>query len=225
MIKANLHRIYAKLLARYGPQGWWPADSPLEVIVGAILTQSTNWQNVERAIAHLKEHNALTPQRLYKLSEDQLAELIRPVGYFRQKAKKLKVFITHLYAHYDGDLPKMLAQPTHKLRAELLSLWGIGPETADSILLYAAHKPVFVVDAYTRRICSRLGLASEKISYDKLQELFMRKLPRSVKLFNEYHALLVRHGKEICRPKPRCARCVLAHECQFCRRSSSALGR
>ena len=220
-----LRAIYTQLLARYGPQGWWPAESPFEVIVGAILTQSTNWQNVERAIENLKKHNALTPEQLSKLPEEKLAELIRPAGYFRQKAKKLKAFVAHLYAHYDGDLRRMLAQSTKKLRAELLSIWGIGPETADSILLYAAHKPVFVVDTYTRRIFSRLGLVSEKVSYEKLQGLFMQKLPRSAKLFNEYHALIVRHGKEICRPQPRCERCVLAHACQFYRRSSSALGR
>ncbi len=195
------------------------------MIVGAILTQATNWRNVERAIENLKKHNALTPQRLYKISEESLAQLIRPAGYFRQKAKKLKAFVAHLYARYDGDLHKMLAQPTKKLRAELLSIWGIGPETADSILLYAANKPIFVVDAYTQRILSRLGLVSSQISYGELQRLCMAQLPKSAKLLNEYHALIVRHGKEICRPKPRCERCVLAHECQFYRRSSSALGR
>lgn len=221
----GLLKIYQALYETYGPQGWWPADSAFEVIVGAILTQSTQWQNVERAIANLKKHKALTPRMLHALPEEKLAHLIRPAGYFRQKAKKLKAFVAHLYAHYNGNLPRMLAQPTHKLRAELLSIWGIGPETADSILLYAAHKPVFVVDAYTKRILSRLGLVEPPISYDELQDFFMRALPRSAKLFNEYHALLVRHGKEICRPKPCCGRCVLAQECQFYRRSSSALGR
>ncbi len=221
----DILRIYRQLLAHYGPQHWWPADSPFQVIVGAILTQSTNWQNVERAIENLKQHNALTPERLSKLSEEKLAELIRPAGYFRQKAKKLKAFVGHLYAHYDGNLQKMLAQPTKKLRAELLSLWGIGPETADSIMLYAARKPIFVVDAYTKRIFSRLGRVSPTISYDELQRFFMSQLPKSVKLFNEYHALIVRHGKAICRPKPRCAQCVLARDCQSYRRSSSACGR
>jgi endonuclease-3 related protein len=221
----NLLELYRALSDAYGPQGWWPADSPFEVIVGAILTQSTNWRNVERAIENLKKHNVLTPKRLSKLHEEKLAQLIRPAGYFRQKAKKLKAFVAHLYAHYDGDLRKMLAQSTKKLRAELLSIWGIGPETADSILLYAANKPVFVVDAYTKRIFSRLGLISSQISYDELQRLCMTQLPKSAKLFNEYHALLVRHGKEICRPQPRCERCVLARACQFYRRSSSGLGR
>lgn len=221
----DILHIYRQLLTRYGPQHWWPADSPFEVIVGAILTQSTSWQNVERAIANLKKRKALTPQRIYKLSEEKLAELIRPAGYFRQKAKKLKAFIKHLYAQYDGDPHTMLAQPTKKLRVELLSIWGIGPETADSILLYAAQKPVFVVDAYTKRILSRLGLVKPTISYKELQQFFMRRLPKSVKLFNEYHALIVRHGKEVCRPKPHCSQCVLARNCQFYRRSSSAVGR
>lgn len=221
----NLLQIYRLLYDIYGPQHWWPADSPFEVIVGALLTQSTNWRNVERAIENLKQHRALAPERLSKLSEAKLAELIRPAGYFRQKAKKLKAFVEYLDAHYNGDLQKMFAQPTQRLRTELLSIWGIGPETADSILLYAAHKPVFVVDAYTRRIFSRLGLVSSTISYDELQRFFMTQLPRSVKLFNEYHALIVRHGKEVCRSKPRCAQCVLAQDCQFYRRSSSALGR
>lgn len=220
MIKSSLHKIYVQLLTRYGPQGWWPADSPLEVVVGAILTQSTNWQNVERALENLKEHNALTPQRLHKLSEEKLGELIRPAGYFRQKAKKLKAFVEHLYEQHDGDLHKMLAQPTKKLRAELLSLWGIGPETADSILLYAAHKPVFVVDAYTKRIFSRLGLVPSTISYEELQQLFERRLPKSITLFNEYHALIVRHGKEICRPKPLCPQCPLAAYCAHARTES-----
>ncbi len=221
----NLLELYRVLSDAYGPQGWWPADSPFEVIVGAILTQATNWGNVERAIEHLKKHNALTPKRLHKISEERLAELIRPAGYFRQKAKKLKAFVAHLCAHYDGDLRRMLAQPTKKLRAELLSIWGIGPETADSILLYAANKPIFVVDAYTKRIFSRLGFISSQISYGELQQLCMAQLPKSAKLFNEYHALIVRHGKEICRSTPRCEQCVLAHGCQFYRRSSSALGR
>jgi endonuclease-3 related protein len=221
----NLLELYRALSDAYGPQGWWPADSPFEVIVGAILTQSTNWRNVERAIENLKKHNVLTTKRLSKLPEEKLAQLIRPSGYFRQKAKKLKAFVAHLHAHYGGDLRGMLAQPTKKLRAELLSIWGIGPETADSIMLYAANKPVFVVDAYTKRIFSRLGLISSQISYDELQRLCMAQLPKSAKLFNEYHALLVRHGKEICRPQPRCERCVLARACQFYRRSSSGLGR
>lgn len=221
----NLLQLYRVLYDTYGPQHWWPAETPWEVIVGAILTQSTNWQNVERAIENLKQHSALAPERLYKLSEEKLAELIRPAGYFRQKAKKLKAFLAHLYAQHDGDLREMLSQPTNKLRTELLSIWGIGPETADSILLYAAQKPTFVVDAYTKRIFSRLGLISSQISYDELQRFFVMRLPRSVKLFNEYHALIVRHGKEICRPKPRCGQCVLAHTCQSYRRSSSALGR
>lgn len=221
----DILRIYRQLHARYGLQHWWPAGSPFEVIVGAILTQSTNWQNVERAIENLTKHKVLTPYKLYKLPAEKLAKLIRAAGYFRQKAKKLKAFVEHLYTQHDGNLHKMLSQPTKKLRAELLSIWGIGPETADSILLYAAHKPVFVVDAYTKRIFSRLGLVSSKSSYDEFQRFFITQLPKSVKLFNEYHALIVRHSKEVCRPKPRCAQCVLWRDCQFYRRSSSALGR
>ncbi len=225
MYRASLQHIYRQLFIAYGPQHWWPADSPFEVIVGAILTQSTNWQNVERAIENLKKHKALTAHRLRTIPEENLAELIRPAGYFRQKAKKLKAFVAHLHAYYQDNLKRMLSQPTARLRAELLSIWGIGPETADSILLYAAHKPIFVVDAYTKRIFARLGYVSEKISYDELQRFFMAQLPQSAKLFNEYHALLVRHAKEICRPKPLCQRCVLMRICQSYRRSSSALGR
>jgi endonuclease-3 related protein len=221
----DLQHVYAQLYKLYGPQHWWPADSPFEVIVGAILTQSTHWKNVERAIENLKRHKALTPSRLHTLSEEKLAQLIRPAGSFRQKAKKLKNFVEYLYTHHQGSLSKMLAQPTKELRSELLSIWGIGPETADSILLYAGQKPVFVVDAYTKRVFSRLGLVSSDISYGELQKFFMHRLPRDAKLFNEYHALIVRHGKETCGSQPRCERCVLAHECQFCRRSSSALGR
>ncbi|MCS6903435.1 MAG: endonuclease III domain-containing protein [Candidatus Bipolaricaulota bacterium] len=217
--KANFHKIYAQLFSHYGPQHWWPAQTEFEVIVGAILTQSTNWQNVERAIAHLNEHNALTPERLYKLPEEELAALIRPAGYFRQKAKKLKAFVAHLHAHHQGNLSKMLAQPTKKLRAELLSIWGIGPETADSIVLYAAHRPVFVVDAYTQRIFTRLGLLNAKIPYEELQNFFMRRLPKSTQLFNEYHALIVRHGKETCRPKPLCWQCPLSESCAYARRA------
>ncbi len=225
MYRASLQHIYRQLFIDYGPQHWWPADSPFEVIVGAILTQSTNWQNVERAIENLKKHKALTSHKLRTIPEENLAELIRPAGYFRQKAKKLKALVAHLHAYYQDNLKRMLSQPTARLRAELLSIWGIGPETADSILLYAAHKPIFVVDAYTKRIFARLGYVSEKISYDELQRFFMAQLPQSAKLFNEYHALLVRHAKEICRPKPLCQRCVLMRICQFYRRSSSALGR
>ncbi len=223
--KMNLLRMYRLLYDAYGPQQWWPADSPFEVVVGAILTQSTSWKNVERAIANLKRYQALSPQALHTISVQKLAALIRPAGYFRQKARKLKAFVEHLWIHHHGNLKKMLAQPTEELRAELLSIWGIGPETADSILLYAAHKPIFVVDAYTKRIFSRLGLVSSDISYGELQKLFMRRLPKSAQLFNEYHALIVRHGKEVCRPKPLCARCPLARVCWFYRRSSSALGR
>lgn len=215
MRKASLQHICNRLFLFYGPQQWWPADSPFEVIIGAILTQSTSWKNVERAIVNLKARETLSPKVLHAISLDELAALIHPAGYFRQKASKLKAFVEHLYTHYDGNLQKMLAQPTEKLRTELLSLWGIGLETADSILLYAAQKPVFVVDSYTKRIFSRLGLVDSDISYGELQKLFMRRLPKSAQLFNEYHALIVRHGKEICRPKPLCAQCVLAQNCQF----------
>jgi endonuclease-3 related protein len=205
--------IYQRLLARYGPQHWWPGDSPFEVIVGAILTQSAAWGNVEKALANLKGEGVLSPQGLYHLPEDRLAQLIYPSGYYNAKARKLKAFVGHLVEVYQGDLDRLLARDVAALRPELLALHGIGQETADSILLYAGAKPVFVIDAYTRRSAARLGLAPAQVSYAALQALFMESLPPQVPVFNEYHALLVRLGKEACRKLPRCPVCPLLELC------------
>ncbi len=193
-----------------GPQGWWPGETPFEVCVGAILTQNTNWQNVERAIDNLKKRGLLSPQALYELPEGILAELIRPAGYYRVKARRLKNFIRFLVEDFEGDLAKLFALPLEEARQALLKVSGIGPETADSILLYAGEKPTFVIDAYTRRILLRHGLATEDMGYEDLREMFMRHLPEDPALYNEYHALLVAVGKNFCRPQnPRCEDCPL----------------
>ncbi|MDI6793452.1 MAG: endonuclease III domain-containing protein [bacterium] len=205
-----LLQIYERLYAVYGPQWWWPGESQFEIIIGAILTQNTNWTNVERAINNLKAEGKLTPEELFKIEIRELAGLIRPSGYFNIKAKRLKEFINFLFARYQGSLNKMYEQPMKNLRTELLSVKGIGPETADSILLYGGDMPVFVVDAYTKRIFTRLRLLPEKVSYEETQEFFMNHLPQDVNLYNEYHALIVRWGKEACRPKPRCELCPLS---------------
>lgn len=203
-----LMEIYQRLLAQYGPQRWWPADEPFEVIVGAILTQSTAWGNVEKAIANLKRVGVLTPHALYHLPTLQLAALIRPSGYYNVKAMKLKAFAARLVENYEGDLSRLFALDVAPLREELLSIYGIGEETADSIILYAARKPIFVVDAYTQRILRRLGLVSLKDSYAGFQALFMENLPHDEPLFNEFHALFVRHGKRACRKTPLCPCCL-----------------
>ena len=221
--KKLLRDFYKALFKSYGPQEWWPAKTRFEVIVGAILTQNTNWANVEKAIRNLKAASVLNPRRMHELSITGLARLIRPSGYFNIKAKRLKAFLNHLFDNYGDEygngngnayLARFLKKKTDALRRELLSINGIGPETADSILLYAAGKPVFVVDAYTRRILSRHGLIQEtsscKVTYDDMQALFMDNLTRDACVFNEYHALIVMTGKDYCRPKkPLCQRCPL----------------
>jgi endonuclease-3 related protein len=211
-IALTLEEIYQPLLSHYGPQHWWPADEPFEVIVGAILTQNTNWGNVEKAISNLRQYEALNPSTLRQLPSEQLAELIHPSGYYQNKARKLKAFAERL-ACYGDSLERLFALDTGQLRSELLSIYGIGEETADSIILYAARKPVFVIDAYTRRILCRLGLSPTRDSYAAFQELFMDNLPHDEGLYNEYHALLVRHGKEVCRKLPLCPRCCLSSLC------------
>jgi len=206
----RLSLIYQKLYSRFGPQHWWPADSPFEVMVGAILTQNTNWRNTERAINNLKEHKLLAPDKLYRLTPKRLASLIVPAGYYNIKAKRLKEFLKFFIKRYQADLEKMRSEDMRNLRYQLLSINGIGPETADSILLYALGKPIFVIDAYTKRIVSRHSLIREDAGYEETQVLFMKNLKADVKLFNEYHALLVRLGKEICIKKnPRCEICPL----------------
>jgi endonuclease-3 related protein len=202
------------LLAAYGPQHWWPGDSPFEVIVGAILTQSAAWGNVEKALANLKAAGALTPTSVSRLSLEELAVLVRPSGYFNAKARKLKAFVDMLHSRFQGDLGALLALPAGELRALLLATHGIGPETADSIVLYAAGRPSFVIDAYTRRTFTRLGFAPVSDTYDSWRSWFMARLPSDAALFNEYHALIVRHGKDACRKLPLCSDCVLADVCE-----------
>jgi endonuclease-3 related protein len=207
--------IYRRLLDRFGPQHWWPADEPFEVIIGAILTQSAAWGNVEKAIKNLRGAGALSPRALRKLPRAKLAELVYPCGYYNAKALKLKAFALWLGNHYQDDLDELFARDAEDLRRQLLAVHGIGPETADSIILYAAEKPIFVIDAYTRRIMGRLGLAPERDSYAAYQALFMENLPGDAKMFNEYHALLVCLGKNVCRRQPLCADCCLNDICQF----------
>ncbi len=205
-----LREIFERLYDHFGPQGWWPGEDPFEICVGAILTQNTNWQNVERAIENLKKRGLLDPKKLYKLSREELAALIRPAGYFRVKAQRLKNFLRFLHEEYQGELERLFAEGLPRAREKLLSVSGIGPETADSILLYAGGIPIFVIDAYTRRILLRHGLATEEMGYDELQEFFMKNLPEDPELFNEYHALLVACGKHYCRPRrPVCENCPL----------------
>ena len=214
-ISQTLLHLYHQLINRYGPQHWWPADEPFEVIVGAILTQSAAWTNVERAIANLKAAKALSPKALRQLSLSEIARLVHPCGYYNAKALKLKSFAYWLGEKYNDDLHKLFANATDHLRQQLLSIHGIGQETADSIILYAANQPMFVIDAYTRRIISRIGLTPDRNSYSAYQSLFMNNLPADVSLFNEYHALLVYLGKKVCRKQPLCQQCCLNDICQF----------
>jgi endonuclease-3 related protein len=209
----RLLEIYRLLYDTYGPQHWWPGETPFEVIVGAILTQSAAWSNVEKAIGNLKGAGALSPEGLARLSERELARLIHPAGYFNAKARKIKAFVALLSRRFDGELERLLAVPVEELRPLLLATHGIGPETADSILLYAAGRPVFVIDAYTRRVFSRLGMTPGRDSYDSWQALFMENLEADAAMFNEYHALIVHHGKNVCHRKPRCEVCPLLEGC------------
>jgi endonuclease-3 related protein len=234
----DLVRYYSALYARWGPQNWWPAESRLEVIVGAYLTQNTNWSNVEKAIANLRRARVLSVKALREIPLRRLEGLVRPSGYFRQKTKKLKTFIRFLDQNYSGSLDRMFAQPTHKLREELLDLNGVGPETADSILLYAGNHPVFVVDAYTRRVLDRHGVITKNTKYEEIRALLeqamsgaapeelafdrrgteprhpvsrMSRTARSdlAQHFNELHALIVRVGNHHCRSTPKCEACPL----------------
>jgi endonuclease-3 related protein len=205
--------IYRKLYRAFGPQHWWPGDTPFEIAVGAILTQNTNWGNVEKAVQNLKKNNALSAKAIYEMPLKKLAGLIRPAGYFNVKAKRLKSFIAFLMNDYHGSMNSMKVYNTYSLRKKLLGIHGIGPETADSILLYALEKPVFVIDAYTKRVLSRHGIMEQERSYDDFQELFHSSLKRDVRLFNEYHALFVMAGKNFCkRNKPLCDKCPLKTE-------------
>ncbi len=209
LLSSRLRSLYDLLYVHYGPQHWWPAEDPFEVILGAILTQNTNWRNVEKAILNLKEAGLLSPRILWNTPVRQWSGKIRPSGYYRIKAERIRCFLEFLFTEYSGDLSLLFRDELPVLREKLLGVRGIGPETADSILLYAAGKPIFVVDAYTRRILSRHNLCEPESSYEGIQALFMDNLRREVPLFNEYHALLVQLGKSHCTPKPKCGNCPL----------------
>ncbi len=201
---------YGAMSARLGPMRWWPAKTPFEMIVGAILTQNTAWTNVERAIENLRQERLLSQATMEKVSVAKLGKLIRSSGYFRQKARKLKAFVRFIRTEFSGSLKQMFSVPTMELREKLLGVHGIGPETADSILLYAGNHAIFVVDAYTRRIMARHNLMQEKAAYDEIREYFEKNLPRDARHYNEYHALIVNTGKNWCRSKnPICAECPL----------------
>jgi endonuclease-3 related protein len=204
-----LLEIYQKMFDALGPQQWWPGETPFEIIIGAILTQNTNWSNVEKAIKNLKMAGRLSPKNIHELALPELAQLIRPSGFFNVKAQRVKTFIHWLFLKHEGKLSSMFNQDFQMLRSELLAVKGIGPETADSILLYAGNLPTFVVDAYTYRIFSRHGLIPEESTYDEIKSFFEENLPKDVKLFNEYHALLVNIGKTFCKPKRLCEQCPL----------------
>jgi endonuclease-3 related protein len=207
--RQELTEIYQLLYDAFGPQHWWPGDTRIEIITGAILTQNTNWTNVEKAINNLKAADCLSAEKIHRLELSQLAELIRPAGYFNIKAKRLKNFLDLLFENYNGQLTNLESLNTEQFREELLAVKGIGRETADSILLYAFNRPVFVVDAYTARITIRHRLIEPDADYEQLRYLFESNLPEDIQLFNEYHALLVRTGKDFCRPKARCPACPL----------------
>ena len=205
----RLIHIYNLLFKRFGPQHWWPGDTPFEIMVGAVLTQNTNWHNVEKALDNLKAIDILHPLGLHQTPEEQLAQLIRPAGYFKVKAKRLRHLLDWLFDAGGGQLEHHDQRSTPALREDLLAVHGIGPETADSILLYAFNRPVFVVDTYTARLAVRHGLIEPPFDYHELQDLFQSNLPPDVSLFNEYHALIVRLGKDFCKPKARCTTCPL----------------
>jgi endonuclease III related protein len=206
---ATLRNYFETLREHFGPQHWWPGETPFEVMVGAILTQNTAWSNVDKAIRNLKTYNLLDPHKLHELDQDTLALAIKPAGYFNVKARRLKSFIEWFVTKYAADVEALRRVPPHRLREELLEVKGIGPETADSILLYALGVPSFVVDAYTWRVLTRHGLLGEEASYDDMKELFEKRLPQDAELYNEFHALLVAVGKDYCRPRARCEECPL----------------
>ena len=214
-VEHSLMEIYHRLLEAYGPQGWWPASSRFEMIAGAILTQAAAWRNVERALDNLRAAGVDEWPAVYALPSDELAELVRPSGYYNAKARKLKAFAAHVCEGYGGDLDRMFVADTYTLRQELLGIHGIGPETADDILVYAAGRPSFVIDAYTIRILKRVGMEPiDRDNYDGWQRLFHNNLPLDVAIFNEYHALLDHHHKAACsKNAPRCHGCCLQDIC------------
>jgi len=213
-MQRRLRDVFQRLLDHFGPLHWWPAETPFEVVVGAFLTQNTAWRNVEQAILGLKQASALTPDGLMNLSREKLEECIRPAGYFRQKAGRLHDFVAYLHLQHGGELQGLLSGPLDEVRRELLSLKGIGPETADSILLYAGHYPSFVIDAYTRRLFGRLGILQGDEDYESIRRLCMDSLTPDVELYNEFHALIVEECKSFCRKqKPLCPSCPLNSIC------------
>lgn len=205
-----LQELYDRLFAAYGHQHWWPGETPFEVMVGAVLVQNTAWKNVEKAINNLRQHDLLEPHALAAVPTEELAELIRPAGYYRLKARRLHNLLALLVNRYDGSLEQMFQADLESLREELLATNGIGPETADSILLYAGNYATFVVDTYTHRILARHGWIEFGASYDEIKDYFQSGLERDATLFNEFHALLVRVGHLHCRKTPQCAGCPLA---------------
>ncbi len=207
--------IYRVLRSHYGHQHWWPGDTPFEIILGAILTQSCSWSNVEKAIMNIKHVRALSPKTLIAMPLSRLASLVRPSGYFNQKAKKIRAFLSFFSAQYGSSIARMKKKRLAPLREELLSIWGVGKETADSILCYALSKPALVIDAYTRRLFHRLGHTAEDASYDELQDYLTARLPRSTALYNDFHAQVVIHCKDVCRTKPKCDRCTLSKICRW----------
>lgn len=214
-----INYIQQRLQEHFGALGWWPADSPFEVAVGAILTQNTAWTNVEYAIDNLKRADVMCPQTLAKLPPGKLEKLIRPAGFFRQKTCRLQNLARHLVKDCGGDITAMCSGPLAEARDRLLALTGIGPETADSILLYAAARPSFVVDAYTRRIFQRIGLLQGNEAYDEIRRMFMQHLPEEVAIYNEYHAQIVQLAKTCCRKKiTLCAECPLEQACLHARK-------
>ena len=221
MMRKKLLKLYDDLYAEYGELNWWPAETPFEIIIGAILGQATAWRNAAKAIDNLKAADLLNPEGLGKLSQDELETLILPSGYYRAKAKKVRAFLTHLGEHHSNQLDSLFAQELPPLREELLSIYGIGEETADCILLYAAKKPSFVVDTYTYRLMERLGWFSGRFHYGRLRGVFMENLPHDFQLFNQYHALIVRHGARVCQKIPQCEKCMLRAQCPTGKESSS----
>jgi len=207
---ARLRGVYRRLLNHFGPQQWWPGENAFEVMVGAVLTQNTNWRNVERAIDNLRAADVLNLTAMYELRIDELADLIRPAGYFRLKAQRLRNLLELVVQRYEGSLDALFAVEQDRLRDALLAVNGVGPETADSILLYAGEKPTFVVDAYTHRVLKRHGWIEREADYHAIKHLFEKHLRPDVALFNEYHALLVRVGNQFCRKQPKCDACPLA---------------
>ncbi len=204
-------RIVRKLLYHYGRQGWWPADTRLEVILGAVLVQHTAWQNVERALARLRKAGALDPSAIVGMDDEPLWDLLRPAGTYRVKARRLRAICAWLCDC--GPLPELSHSPTDRLRANLRSVHGIGPETADAILLYGFQRPVFVVDEYARRLFERLGWKDARAPYERFRRAMQASLPVDVNFLNESHALIVAHGKEVCRKRPACERCCLLADC------------